>query len=187
MKIEQQKSELVQEKRVKTLLLGTSSILLVSVFIQSFIILALLQYAHNKHEVHFLPPSISQEFTISASGVSESYLRDMSNFLTQLRFNVSAGSANQQFNVLLGYVASSLYGDIRAQLIKEVEQISHEHLSSVFYPTSFEMNMKHLSARVIGQMRRFVGAELMSDVREIYELKYSYESGLLKLISLEKV
>lgn len=187
MKIEQKKSELMKEKKTRVLLIGISSVLLVMALMQSITIVALLHYAHSKHETHFIPPKISQEFTLSGTGVSDGYLRDMTNFLTQLRFNVTSSSANYQFNALLGYVAPSLYGDIRAQLVKEVEQINHEHLSSVFYPLTFEIDIKHLSVKVMGQMKRFVGADLMSDVRETFLIRYSYEYGLLKLTNLEKV
>lgn len=177
----------MKEKKTRILLLGVSSTLLGTALLQSIIILALLNYAFSKHETHFIPPAISQEFTLSGTGVSEGYLRDMTNFLAQLRFNVTSSSAGQQFNALLAYVAPSLYGDIRAQLVKEVEQINHEHLSSVFYPSTFEIDIKHLNVKVIGQMKRLVGADLMSDVRETYLIRYSYESGLLKLINIEKV
>ena len=187
MKIEQKKSELMKEKQTRVLLLGISSVLLVITFMQSITIVALLRYAHSTHDTHFIPPKISQEFTLSGTGVSEGYLRDMTNFLTQLRFNVTSSSATYQFNALLGYVAPSLYGDIRAQLVKEVEQINHEHLSSAFYPSTFEIDIKHLSVKVMGQMKRLVGADLMSDVRETFLIKYSYEYGLLKLTNLEKV
>ncbi|CAM2778934.1 type IV conjugative transfer system protein TraE [Legionella pneumophila] len=187
MKIEQKKSELMKEKKIRVLFIGISSVLLAMTFMQSITIVALLHYAHSKHETHFIPPKISQEFTLSGTGVSEGYLRDMTNFLTQLRFNITSSSATYQFNALLGYVAPSLYGDIRAQLVKEVEQINHEHLSSVFYPSTFEIDIKHLSVKVMGQMKRFVGADLMSDVRETFLIRYSYEYGLLKLTNLEKV
>ncbi|HAU0262616.1 TPA: type IV conjugative transfer system protein TraE [Legionella pneumophila] len=187
MKIEQKKSELMKEKKTRILLIGISSILLGMAFMQSITIVALLHYAHSKHETRFIPPKISQEFTLSGTGVSEGYLRDMTNFLTQLRFNVTSSSATYQFNALLAYVNPSLYGDIRAQLVKEVELINHEHLSSVFYPSTFEIDIKHLSVKVIGQMKRFVGADLMSDVRETFLVRYSYEYGLLKLTNLEKV
>lgn len=177
----------MKEKKTRVMLVGISGVLLSMTLMQSITIVALLRYAHSRHETHFIPPKISQEFTLSGTGVSEGYLRDMTNFLTQLRFNVTSGSASYQFNALLGYVAPSLYGDIRAQLVKEVEQINHEHLSSVFYPSTFEMDIKHLSVKVIGQMKRFVGADLMSDVRETFLIRYSYEYGLLKLTNLEKV
>lgn len=187
MKVEQKKSELMKEKKKSLLLFCASGALLGIACIQSVAIVLLLGYAHSRHETHFIPPKISAEFTLSATGVSESYLRDMTTFLTQLRFNVAPGSAVSQFNALLGYVAPSLYGDIRAQLVKEVEQINHEHLSSVFYPTSFEIDSKTYRVKVIGQMKRFVGADLMSDVREIFLIQYAYEYGLLKIKGIEKV
>lgn len=187
MKIEQKQSELMKEKHHRIILLGVSATLLIITLLLSITVVCLLRYAFSKHETHFIPPKISQEFSVSETGVSESYLRDMTNFLTQLRFNVTSSSATYQFNALLGYVASSLYGDIRAQLIKEVDQINHEHLSSAFYPATFEIDNKHLNVKVKGQMKRFVGAEMMSDVRETYLIKYSYDYGLLKLTNLEKV
>lgn len=187
MKIAQQKSVLMTERKHKIVLVGLSSVLLGVVLMQSLTTVVLVRYAHSRHETHFIPPHITDAFTLSGVGVSDSYLRDMSSFLTQLRFNVTPGSSTPQFNVLLGYVAPALYGELRAQLVKEVEQIKHEHLSSAFYPSGFEIDNKHLSLKVTGQMKRFVGAELMSDVREKFLITYAYESGLLKLTSLQKV
>lgn len=187
MKIEQQKSVLMMEKKHKILLLGLTGVLLGITLMQSVTNVLLLRYAHSRHETHFIPPKITEAFTVSGVGVSDSYLRDMTSFLTQLRFNVTASSSALQFNALLGYVAPALYGELRTQLIKEIEQIKHEHLSSAFYPANFEIDNKHLSLKVTGQMKRFVGAELMSDVREKFLITYAYESGLLKLTNLEKV
>lgn len=167
--------------------MATSGVLLMIGLIQSISIVALLRYAHSTHDTHFMPPQMSHEFTLSKTGVSEGYLHDMTSFLTQLRFNVTSSAVTDQFNVLLGYVAPTLYGDIRAQLVKELEQIKHEHLSSAFYPTQFDIDTKHLSVKVGGQMKRYVGSELMSDVKELFVVQYSYEAGLLKIINIEKV
>lgn len=187
MKIEQQKSALMKEQRQKAWLLGLSGVLLGVTLLQTTANLCLLHYAHAKHETHFLPLQITGAFSLSASGISEGYLRDMSSFLSQLRFNVTSSSANTQFNALLAYVAPSLYGELRAQFIKEIKDIQHEHLSSAFYPTSFEMDIKHLSVKISGQMRRLVGSDLMSDQRETFLMNYAYENGLLKLTNLERV
>lgn len=187
MKIEQKTSALTKERKNRIVLLGLCGVLLILSLTQSVTIVALLRYATSHHDIHFIPPKISQEFSVSEAGVSDGYLRDMSSFLTQLRFNVTPSAATFQFNALLNYVASSLYGEQRAQLVKEVEQINHEHLSSAFYPTTFDIDSKHLSVKVKGQMKRFVGAEVMSDAQETFLLQYSYEYGLLKLTNIEKV
>lgn len=177
----------MKEKKHKVVLLTIAGSLLLITVMQSTAIVALLRYAHSKHDTHFLPPKISQEFSVSETGVSEGYLRDMTNFLTQLRFNVTPSSATFQFNALLGYVDASLYGDLRAQLVKEVEQVNHEHLSSAFYPVNFDIDIKHLNVKVRGQMRRMLGAEFMSEKQETFLIQYAYESGLLKLTNIEKV
>ncbi|ARB91028.1 type IV conjugative transfer system protein TraE [Legionella longbeachae] len=187
MKLKQKQSELLQMKKNQIMLLALSGTLLALALIQGLTVVFLLQYAHNKHEIHFIPPHISKEFSISHTGISESYLRDMTSFLVQLRFNVTPTSAHYQFNTLLGYVDSSLYGVIRAQLVKEVELIQQEHLSSVFYPILIELDCKGLTAKVSGQMKRSVGAELMSEVKETYLIHFAYEQGLLKITRLERV
>ncbi|HRD70432.1 MAG TPA: type IV conjugative transfer system protein TraE [Legionella sp.] len=187
MKLKHKQSELMQEKKNKLLFLGTSSLLLLLVLIQGISIVFLISYAHSKHEVHFVPPQITQEFSLSNIGVSEGYLHDMSSFLMQLRFNVTPTSASYQFKTLFGYVASSLYGDIRAQLVKEVDLIQREHLSTVFYPMDIDVDSKNLMVKVSGQMKRSVGAELMSEVKETYLMRFAYEQGFLKITHLEKV
>lgn len=187
MKIEHKKSELSKEKKNKTILLAASAVLLVVVLVQSITLVYLVHYAHSKHDIRFIPPKISQEFTLSGEGVSDSYLRDMSHFLTQLRFNVTQSSAATQFNVFLGYVSASLYGEMRAQLVKEVEQITHEHISCVFYPTGYDIDNHHLSVKVSGLMKRFVGAEQMTEQKEIFLIQYAYDSGQLKITNLVKV
>lgn len=187
MKIERQYSTLAKEKKKKVYLLVLCGALLSITFMQSFMIICLLRYAHNHHDIRFIPPTISGEFTLSGKGVSDSYLRDMTHFFSQLRFNVTASSAVGQFSGILNYVSPSLYGDLRAQLVKEIEQINHEHLSSVFFPISYEIDNPHFNVKVSGQMRRFVGADLMSDVKETFLFKYSYDHGLLKITAIEKV
>ncbi|HIF0232793.1 TPA: type IV conjugative transfer system protein TraE [Legionella pneumophila] len=187
MKIEHKKSELSKEKKNKTVLQAVSAVLLVVVLVQSISLVYLVRYAYSKHDIRFIPPKISQEFTLSGMGVSDGYLRDMTHFFTQLRFNVTQSSAATQLSALLGYVDPSLYGEMRAQLIKEVDQITHEHLSSVFYPTDYEIDNKQLSVKVAGLMKRFVGSEMMSDQKEKFLVQYAYEYGQLKITNLVKV
>lgn len=187
MKIEYKKSELMNEKKQKTLLLCASAALIAVTLVQAVALALLMHYAHSKHDVHFIPPKITQDFSLSNSGISEGYLRDMTHFLVQLRFNVTPNTAAFQFNELLNYLAPSLYGEIRAQLVKEVEQIKHEHLSIAFYPNSFDMDVKHLQVKVTGEMKRYVGADKMADAREIYLVQYAYDHGLLKIKNIEKV
>lgn len=187
MKIEQKKSALMQERKIRFWLTGISGALFCITLMQAIAIVVLLRYAHGKHETHFIPPQISGAFSISRTGVSEGYLMDMSSYHTQLRFNVTQSSVTRQFNALLGHVHASLYGELRAQLVKEVEQINHEHLSAVFYPLDFDTDIKNLGVKVSGTMRRFVGGELMSEVKETFLVKYVYEAGLLKITNLEKV
>src|SRR3546814_3315334 len=43
--------ELTKEKKTKIYLIGISSSLLVTIVIQSLVIVALLRYAHSKHEI----------------------------------------------------------------------------------------------------------------------------------------
>lgn len=178
---------MTQEKKTRIWLTGISAALFGIVLLQAIAIVILIRYAHDRHETRFIPPNISGAFSLSSTGVSEGYLIDMGRFHTQLRFNVSQSSATHQFNALLGHVHASIYGELRAQLVKEVEQINHEHLSAVFYPLDFDVDMKNLGVKVSGQMRRFVGSELMSEVRETFLVKYVYEAGLLKITNLEKV
>jgi conjugal transfer pilus assembly protein TraE len=187
MKIEQKQSELAKEKKNKLLFLSAGSILLVGNLLQSIIIVILVGYAHSHHQVHFIAPRITHDFSISQSDVSDDYLRDMTSFLVSLRFNVTPSVTTEQFNDFLKYISPSLYGDIRAQLTKEIEDIKHEHLTTAFYPMNYEIDSKHLQVRVTGEMRRYVGSELMSDLREMFLIQYEYLHGLLKIKSIEKV
>ncbi|MCR9192816.1 MAG: type IV conjugative transfer system protein TraE [Gammaproteobacteria bacterium] len=162
MKIEQKQSELAKERKNNLLFLSVGSILLVGNILQSIIIVILIGYAHSHHQVHFIAPRTTHGFSISQSGVSDDYLRDMTSFITSLRFNVTPSATTEQFNDFLKYISPSLYGDIRVQLTKEIEDIKHEHLTTAFYPMNYEIDSKHLQVRVTGEMRRYVGAELMS-------------------------
>ena len=187
MKLEQKESALMRETHRKRVFLGLSGALFFVTIIQLLLMAGLIRYAHKEHEVHFIPPAVSEGFSLSSSGVSESYLHDMTLFLVQLRFNVTPSSGNYQFNTLLRYVAPSLYGVLRAQLVNEVEQMKKEHLSSAFYCSAIEINTQQLQVKVAGQMKRFVGAEQMSELKETYLFHFSYEQGLLKITNIEKV
>jgi conjugal transfer pilus assembly protein TraE len=187
MKIEFQESALMQIHKRKILAISISYFLGVLVMLQAISMILLIKYAHNKHESHFIPPHITQNFSLSKVAVSDTYLRDMSHFLIQLRFNITPNTANTQFNAFLNYIAPVLYGDIRSQLVKEMEQIKHEHLSIAFYPLSFDIDVKKFTVKVLGDMKRFVGSELMSETRETYLMEYTYENGLLKIKNIEKV
>lgn len=154
--------------------------------LQGISIILLLQYAHTRHETHFIPPVVSNTFSLSKARVSETYLADMTNFLVNLRFNITPNTVKNQFNSLLGWVSPEFYGELRRQLVSEVEQIKHEHLSSAFYPLSLEIDTDKFVVKITGLMKRFVGADLMKDSRETFLIQYSYKNGLLTIKNIEK-
>lgn len=183
MKLEVLKSRISQlaEQRNGYLVLSCGLTLL------SFLLVILCFYLGNRERIIVTPPVIDHPFWITNSEVSSEYLTQMTLYYSYLRFNVTPDNADYQRRLLLRYTDSGYYGIFNDQLVADRDNIVREHINTVFYPSSCDVDAKALRATVTGDLISNVGTTQLPAQRVSYQWQYKYNFGKLLIAQLQEV
>lgn len=129
------------------------------------------------------PAVINKPFTISSTHVDVNYLRQMSLFFVNTRLNVTPETVNGNNQLLLQYISSKFYHQFSSMLLNEAREIELQKISSVFYPNKTSVYLSQLTVVIDGTLKRYVGSREIQPEIKRYIIKYTYKSGVLKIIS----
>lgn len=162
------------------LMLALSSMLINLVLITSLV------FMFRAERVILVPPEIERPMWITGHNVSPAYLDSMSLYLTTLLLNVTPSNASLQHERFLKWVDGRVYSPIKTKLAIEAERLTHDHMTIHFDLSSVKSDAEHLVSRIEGDLEYKIGLEALPLKHVIYELTFSYQSGLLKLLSFEE-
>lgn len=127
------------------------------------------------------PPVISQAFSVSDKGVDESYLTQMAEYFVYLRFNVTPASVDRKFAELSEYANESNWTKFRPVLVKELEFIKDNNVSSQLDVTAIQANVESMLVKVKGTLQKNVGIRALEGEEQTYLVQMSYRYGFLQL------
>ena len=152
------------------------------------ILLVLLAMSlENRERIILIPPTIERSFWVNQKSVSPEYLAEMSTFFVGLRCSVTVSNASAQRDILLRYIEPRFYDSLKNTLIQEAQQLSKNHVSTVFYPTSVQVDAKQFLAHVTGDLIAIVGNTTLPAQRVTYQLRYRYDTGRLWVSAFEEI
>jgi len=141
----------------------------------------------GREKIVMIPPRVSQTFWVNSSQVSPEYLSEMTQFLVGLRLNVTPGNAAMQHELLLRYVDSKLYGELRRQLALETERMSKEHIALAFYVSDIKVDSKRMISHVTGDLVATIGTDVQPAKRINDELHFTWNNGRLLVNAFKKL
>jgi conjugal transfer pilus assembly protein TraE len=83
-----------------------------------------------------LPPRVSKQFWVAGNRVSEGYLTQMGDYLSQTILNFTPKDYKIQLGNFMLYVLPARYKSIRTALNNQMQAVTQLGVSSVFYPTN---------------------------------------------------
>ena len=143
----------------------------------------LLWWSMIHQETVIVPVTTKASFSVSASSVDASYLRQMSLVFLNDRLNITPASVDENGRLLLGYIAPEFYHEMSSVLASEAKMIKQDKVSSVFYPGFIKVYPKQLAVEVKGVLKRWVGERSLPDVKKDYVIAYHYGYGKLSIKS----
>ncbi len=179
----------IQQSRLQELIAKRNGYLVLSVgllllcVLLSMMILRLI----GRERIVITPPVIQRSFWVDNSQVSPEYLTEMTIFLAQLRLTVTPTSAEYQRETLLRYTDASFYGGFKNELVAEADHLTKSHLSLAFYPTNIMVDSQNLNARITGDLISTIGNAPLPAARVIYQVRYRYINGQLRLQSFQEL
>lgn len=142
-------------------------------------------FLHQKRTV--IPANVHAPFTISDYRVDASYLRQMALFFVSERLNLTPDNIKQAHDVILQYTDPEFYHEFSKILDQEQKEVVKQKISSVFYPSEVIPDPSGLRVLVKGSLSRWVSSLALPSVKKNYLIKFTYESGNLKVLSFSEV
>ena len=164
-------------------LVGFVFLLLIAVIIQAVMIYQI----RNQKQIVLVPPTLTQQMSITGEKVSQSYLQEMALFLLALKLNVTPKTVDGSHQLFEAYVDSKQFGDIETALVNEAREIKKGDISAYFIPTKTEVDANQLMVRVDGFLNKKVGSRKIPQESSSYLVQFNYQAGTLHLVGIEKV
>ncbi|MCW8966243.1 MAG: type IV conjugative transfer system protein TraE [Candidatus Pacearchaeota archaeon] len=120
-----------------------------------------------------VPTEVHEEFWVTDRGVSKSYLREMSYYYLQLVMNVTPHNVDYSTNLFLKYVDPSLYPDLSTKLKVTAGRIKRDNVSTVYFPSTLDIDSKSMRVVATGHMSTFVGDFKKSDEVRRYIIEFT--------------
>jgi conjugal transfer pilus assembly protein TraE len=140
-----------------------------------------LMSSHEK--VIVTPPAITQSFWVKGSSVSASYLEQMGQFYADLLLTFSPDSFRARKDLVLRYTDPAYHGALDAQLTADLDRISRDRISEVFYPANTRVRLDALEVAISGDLITYVGSQQASVKHPTYVIRFSNRDGQLFVAS----
>lgn len=148
---------------------------------------ALGMAAANRDREIVLQPVLRTPLTLSSAGVSREYLEAVTRDAAVLTLNRNPQSLEYWMSAVLEMVHPSAYGQVKADLLKIVEDQRGSSIAQYFTIESIKVDPQALTSDVTGVLHTIVGREEVSAVPKIFHYGWVYNGMSLKLVQFGMV
>ncbi|WP_156680503.1 type IV conjugative transfer system protein TraE [Sphingomonas profundi] len=164
-------------------LLRQRKILLVAAAASFLTNLALVSALSTRDREVILQPISSRPLAISSSGVSADYLELVTRDVALMLLNRSPAGLDYWMEQILKLADPASYGALKAELVKIVTEQRGSDLSQAFVITGMTVDPKALSSTVEGDLKTFVGGQVIASETKRFRFGWSYVGLRLSLTS----
>lgn len=163
------------------------NMLLVTTLALAALSAALGMAAANRDREIVLQPVLRTHLTLSSAGVSREYLEAVTRDAAVLTLNRNPQSLEYWMSAVLEMVHPSAYGQVKADLLKIVEDQRGSSIAQYFTIESIKVDPQALTSDVTGVLHTIVGREEVSAVPKIFHYGWVYNGMSLKLVQFGMV
>ena len=134
-----------------------------------------------------LQPVLRTPLTISSAGVSREYLEAVTRDAAVLTLNRTPQSLEYWMTSVLEMVHPSAYGQVKADLLKIVDDQRGSSIAQFFTVESIKVDPKGLTSQVSGVLHTMVGRQEVSANPKTFRYGWVYNGLSLKLVQFGMV
>lgn len=145
--------------------------------------LALLTALSSRDREVILQPVTIRQLAISSSGVSADYLELVTRDVALMLLNRSPTGLDYWMEQILKVADPSAYGALKAELVKIVTEQRGSDVAQAFVITGMTVDPKDLSSTVEGDLKTFVGSQVIASEKKRFRFGWNYVGLRLSLSS----
>jgi len=180
---------LLQQSRLQYLVQNRNGYLFLSIgslFLNIFLS-CIISCTVGRERIILVPPEIQKSFWVTNNTVSPDYLTEMAIFFANLRLNVTPANALLQHDLLLRYVGSRYYNDLKLSLSEERDLLKKDHITTAFFPENISVDPKHLQAKIKGTIYQTISDTQLPAQVKTYLLSFNYNNSKLNIESFTEI
>jgi len=149
--------------------------------------IALFSALSSKDREIVLQPIATRPLTISSSGVEADYLELVTRDVALMLLNRSPAGLDYWMEQILKLADPSAHGALKAELVKIVTEQRGSDVSQAFVINGMTVDPKRLTSEVEGDLKTFVGGQVIASETKRFRLGWSYAGLRLSLTSFALV
>ncbi len=137
-----------------------------------------------------LVPALRQEMIISSSGVSKSYIEEMTLLFLSNLLDLSPSDIEHKKDLILKYTSNSNKEAARKLVdyfLKCEMDYKRFDLTTYFSVKNLEIDMEHLIVIARGILTSYYGKSGYESEQETYKLEFDFQGGMLRLKSFVRI
>lgn len=139
------------------------------------VIIALLCLTLLSREEHIIleDPVSKSRIWFKGDLVSKVYLEDMSLHFAHLMLDKNVQNAKYNHEKILSYVAPENYTVVKAKLLEDFKRYKKENLSTSFYPSKINLNLKNNTVVMSGKLLTRVANRLVTEESKKFKVRFN--------------
>jgi type IV conjugative transfer system protein TraE len=146
---------------------GFFGMLFISILLSAIVLFQLLYQS-----TLLLPSGEGKPYSISRSGASSEYLKDLTYDWMGWWGNITPDNISYIEERLMKMVDSNGYGEVKAQLNDTRQRVKAHQISTVWQPRDMDVDAKNYRVVATGSMRTYLGSTMTSDVPKKFQVTY---------------
>ena len=140
----------------------------------------------RSHEVVLLP-TLEKPLTVSSAGVSSEYLEFVTRDVALMLLNRSPEGLDYWMKTVLEVADPAHRGALKAELMKIVAEQRGSDVTQAFVITSMTVDPEALTSQVTGELKTFVGQQVIASDKRRFRLAWTYRGLRLALAGFAQV
>jgi conjugal transfer pilus assembly protein TraE len=157
--------------------LGANKLMLIVSVVTNLMLILYMLAKTDTVTTHMVPPEISRSMWVSNNSASDTYLEDMTNFITQMVLNTSPTSVEYQGEKLKTLVCTQAVGTFDSLVKQNSIRLKRENAITMFAPRTFNVDRARMQVAALGDVTTYIGERKLSTVAKAYLLKFQNQAG----------
>ncbi len=134
-----------------------------------------------------VPPTLNKSFWVTDAKASGVYLEQMGSFIAWLVLDVTPATIDWKKDILLGYVESGQYGELKSRQEVEAERLKRINAATAFAPEQLVPSEAGQSVVIRGRLRTLVNGFETANEAKAYLVEFGFAGARMHLKTVKEI
>jgi conjugal transfer pilus assembly protein TraE len=128
------------------------------------------------------PPTIEKSFWVTSDSASDSYVQQMTQWISSLILDVTPDNIEYKSNILLQYVHPDLHGKLKERQTLLAQSMKKDNVATYFVLSTIRTQPEKLAALITGRFHTLINGNHVGDQEKSFFVRFMMDGGRAQLI-----